>query len=371
MQKKNKVAVLDFGSSKITAIVGDREVNSTFLIKAQKDFEYDGFQDKSFFDVDKLKIVLKNAIEYLRSVLGQEFKIYVGVPGEFTEITVKDCQISFPKKKKIEEKDVDGLYDSAFVISSKKYSLINRSAVLYELDDYRRVINPVGSYSSIIKGKLSFVLCDNAFIDVVKSVFIALNVLDYDFVSIPLAEAMYLLDGSTRDRVAIIVDVGYISTTFSLIQGDGILYQKSFAFGGGYVTAMISEELDIDFSEAEELKKKVSITRAYEKDFDLISLEVGKYYNAQKLSEIIKSSLDTLSEELSTCLDECGYVIPDYVPLYLTGGGVNFIRGAKQHVSSRVGMSCEYLSPLVPLMDKPTYSSILSLLNLTFEQNSN
>ena len=365
MQKKIKFAVLDFGSSKISAIVGDKEINNTFLIKARKDFEYDGYQERAFFDVDKLKLVIKNAVEYLRSVLGNDFKIFVGVPGEFTEIIVKDCQISFPKKKKIEEKDVDALYDSAFVISSKKYSLINRSAVLYELDDYRRVINPIGSVSSIIKGKLSFVLCDNVFIDLVKGVFDALGVGDYDFVSTSLAEAMYLLDGSTRDRVAIIVDVGYISTTFSLIQGDGILYQKSFAFGGGYVTAMITQEMEVDFCDAEELKRKVSITRDYEKDFDLVSLDVGKYYKAQKISEIIKSSLDNLCEELTACLDGCGYVIPEYVPLFLTGGGVNFIRGAKQHVSSRVGISCEYLSPSVPLMDDPTYSSILSLISLT------
>lgn len=371
MQKKNNVAVLDFGSSKISAVVGERGENNTFLIKARKDFEYDGYQEKSFFDLDKLKFIIKSAVEFLQGVLGSEFKIFVGVPGEFTDVIVKDCQISFPKKKKIEERDIDALYDSAFVISSKKYTLINRSAIIYELDDYRRVMNPVGSLSSIIKGKLSFVLCDNCFIEVVKPLFDALKVADYDFVSTPLAEAMYLLDNSTRDRVAIIVDVGYISTTFSLIQGDGILYQKSFAYGGGYISALITEQLDVDFADAEELKRLVSITRSYEKDFDLISLDVGKYYNAQKLAEIVKASLDDLCEELSNCLDNCGYVIPEYVPLFLTGGGVNYIRGAKQHVSSRLGIACDYLAPLVPLMDKPTESSVLSLLDLTFEQNAN
>ncbi len=371
MQKKNNVAVLDFGSSKITAVIGERGENNTFLIKARKDFEYDGYQERTFFDADKLKIIIKKSVEFLQGVLGNDFKIYVGVPGEFTDVVVKDCQISFPKKKKIEEKDVDALYDSAFVISSKKYTLINRSAVIYELDDCRRIMNPVGALSSIIKGKLSFVLCDNCFIDLVKPVFEALKVFSYDFVSVPLSQAMYLLDNSTRDRVAIIVDVGYISTTFALVQGDGILFQKSFSYGGGYITAMVLEEAEVDFLEAEELKRMVSITRSYEKDFDLISLDVGKYFNAQKLSEVIKGSLDNLCEELSNCLDNCGYVIPEYVPLFITGGGVNYIRGAKQHLSSRIGISCEYLAPSVPLMDKPTESSVLSVLNLAFEQNAN
>ncbi len=371
MQKKNRVAVLDFGSSKISAVVGERGVNNTFLIKAKKDFEYDGYQEKEFFNVDGVKLAIKNAIEYFTSVLGSDFKVYVGVPGEFTETVVKDCQISFPKKKKIEEKDVDVLYDSAFVISSKKYTLINRSAVLYELDDYRRLMNPVNAISSILKGKLSFVLCDNYFIDICKAVFASFKINEYDFVSTPLAMAMYLIDASTRDRVAMIVDVGFIGTTFTLIQGDGVLYQKSFAYGGGYITAMISEELDISFEDAEKLKRMVSITRSYEKDYDLISLDDDKYYSAKKVSEIMRNSIDSLCEELTNCLENSGYVIPEYVPLFLTGGGVNYIRGAKQHVSSRLGVSCEYLAPSVPLMDKPTDSSVLSLLNLTFEQNAN
>ena len=182
---------------------------------------------------------------------------------------------------------------------------------------------------------------------------------------------MYLLDSNTRDRVAMMLDVGYISTTFTLIQGDGILYQKSFSFGGGYVTAAITEEMDIEFKEAEELKRKVNIARNYEKDFDLISLDDGKYFNAQKLSELVKLCLDELCENLTNAIEDSGYVIPEYVPLFITGGGVNFIRGAKQHIASRVGIACEYLAPTVPLMDKPTDSSVLSLLSLTFLENDN
>ena len=153
--------------------------------------------------------------------------VYVGVPGDFTRVLLKDSQISFPKKKKIQEEDVDSLFDAAFVMSSNKYTLINRSAVVYELDDFRRLANPVGSTSQILKGRLSFVLCSNYFIEAVKPVLEDAGIKQVECVSSALAQALYLVDAEVRDRIALIADVGYITTTLNIIQGDGLLYQKS------------------------------------------------------------------------------------------------------------------------------------------------
>jgi cell division ATPase FtsA len=52
--KKNKAAVLDFGSSKLTAIIGERGVNNTFVIRGSGEAEYAGFSNGEFFESDKL-----------------------------------------------------------------------------------------------------------------------------------------------------------------------------------------------------------------------------------------------------------------------------------------------------------------------------
>ena len=49
MQKK-QVAVFDIGSSKVTAVIGERGINKTFVIKGRYSYEYDGFADGEFFD---------------------------------------------------------------------------------------------------------------------------------------------------------------------------------------------------------------------------------------------------------------------------------------------------------------------------------
>ena len=83
----------------------------------------------------------------------------------------------------LKREDVDLLFDAAFVLPSSKYTLINRSAIVYELDDYRRLSNPVGNQSVILKGKLSFVLCANYFIENVKPVLYGSGELHVEFVS--------------------------------------------------------------------------------------------------------------------------------------------------------------------------------------------
>jgi len=366
---KKSVAVLDIGSSKIEAVIGERGVNKTFIIKARKSFAFDGFSDGEFFNVTELKGVLSSCADFLKkSCRGSLNDVFVGVPGEFTRVFVKDSQISFSKKKKIDENDINNLYESAFVMKSTKYKLINRSAIVYELDDYRRLSYPVGSYSEILKGKLSFVLCTRYFIDIVKPVLEASGIRNVELVSTSLAEAMYLLEAEERDRIAMILDVGYITTTFSLIQGDGMLYQNTFGYGGGYITAAITEKLDIEFKDAEELKRKVNLCRTPVSGVDLISLDNGEYYNSEEVKAIVKSSLDVLCENVVECQENSGFNIPEYVPLLITGGGITHLRGAKEHLSGRIGVHTEIIAPRVPLMDNPSDSSLLSLLDLASEQ---
>ncbi len=368
MQKK-QFAVIDVGSSKITAAVGERGVNKTFVIKERKDFVYEGFSDAQFFDVDSVKSILFSAAQFINSGAKSDFTtVIVGVPGEFTEITVKDSQISFPGKKRIEEADVDKLFDAAFVQNTASNPLINRSAVVYELNDYRRLADPIGAFSEILKGKLSFITCSNYFIETVKNTLVAAGIKTVECVSTALAEVLYLLDPEIRDRIAVLIDVGYITTTLSLIQGDGILFQKSFGFGGGYITAAISQSLDLDFETAEELKRKVNLS-VKNGETEIIQLKDGRYFSAEATRKVIKESLDVFCGNVSDSLADSGYIIPDYVPLTITGGGISYMRGAKEWVSDRLGCAVEVVAPPVPLMDEPTESSLLSLLDLAISSN--
>ena len=126
---QNQVVVLDIGSSKVTALIGERGVNKTFLIKGFSEREYSGFTDGQFLDVQSFSGAVKAAIREVREITRVKIaKVYVGVPGEFTTVITKNHHIAFSKKKKIRERDLDELFDVAFPFKGESYRIIIRSA---------------------------------------------------------------------------------------------------------------------------------------------------------------------------------------------------------------------------------------------------
>jgi len=321
-----------------------------------------------FFDVKRLRQVLYSAVNYFNR--GSSIKldtVYVGVPGEFTKVYVRDAQLTFTKKRKIVEEDMNALFDGAYSSPLSNYTLINRSAIVYELDDFRRMANPVGATSEILSGRLSFILCSNYFIEVVKNTILEAGVSNVECVSSALAEALYLVDPEARDKIAISLNVGYISTTLSIIQGDGLLYQYSFPFGGGYLTAALVERFTLPFSVAENLKRKINLS-ALPFENEMIEADDGETYSLDEVLLTIKTSLDSLCAIINEAFEKSGYSLPERLSFFLTGGGIAYIRGAKEYVSERLNRQIEIVAPKVPLMDKPSNSTMLSLLDLALEQ---
>ncbi|MBE5756835.1 MAG: hypothetical protein E7342_03440 [Clostridiales bacterium] len=371
--RRETAMVLDVGSLKITSLIGERGVNKTFIVRGQKDFEYEGFCDGEFFDVNSLELAIEKSVENLVQNAGQKVKtVFVGVPAEFTTVIQKDYQIALQKRRKITEEDVNRLFDESFSTNLDSYTLINRSSILFELDDFRRFADPVGEVSETLKGRLSFVLCKNYFIDKITPKLKSMGIDNIEYVSANLAQGLFLVEPETRDRVAILIDVGYISSSFSIIQGDGLVYQRAFSYGGGYITANLSEEFGVDFDIAESLKRKINICldNSDDDNYEIINGEEGYYFIANKVNEIAVEALDNICAEIEKSVISSKFNIPSHIPVYVTGGGISYIRGAKEHIAKRISMNVEVIGPKVPLYNKPTNSSCLSVLDLALSQVS-
>ena len=165
--RKNTVAVLDVGSSKLQLITGERGLNKTFLIKSSAETGYAGFSEASFFEPEKLSAAVQSVVKKAEAGLRNSIdELYVGVPGEFIASYCKFFNISLHKKKKITQEDVDKLYETAFTAKTQKYKLIARSAVNFILSGNRKVTSPKGQISDTLGGYLTFYLCDNNFLKI-------------------------------------------------------------------------------------------------------------------------------------------------------------------------------------------------------------
>ena len=375
MKKKKYACVLDIGSGKITAMIGERGINNTFNILGTGETEYGGFYKGEFLEPEELKNVIQSSIEKAQSNSGVFVeKIYVGVPAEFSYCKTNYASISFKKRTRITFKEIYQFLDLVSKdLDNENSVVLNRSPIFFSLDDNRKCMNPNGQASSKLAGEICFVFSQKSFIDQMNEILFELGIENVEYISSPLAEAIYLLSPEIRDTGAILIDVGFITSSVALVKGDGMLGLNSFSLGGGHLTGDLLNVLEMDyFKDAENLKRKIVLSLdAQEGDLYDIILQDGnaKSFDAKLTNEIVKARMKQIATLISKSLIALKNTYNGYLPIYLTGGGISYLKGGKDYLSKEIGANIELLSPKVPQLNRPHFSSVLGILDLALSQN--
>ncbi len=365
--RSNCVAVLDVRSGGVCAIVGSRGVNNTFIIKSKYECAYDGFAEGEFIDEESFISAVRDVVRSTLTAGNGVKKFFIGVPGEFIKLLTVDKVLGFQSAKKITGADCRLLVDASVPDCGDDYRIIRHSNVYFVLSDKRKVINPVGETSDGLQGKICFYACKMAFTSAVNKAFSKFGgIAEINFIPSDYAQAIYLVGEEKRDECAVLFDFGYISSSYSVVCGNGLLYNESFSIGVGHVAFYLMTELDIPYEVAKSLLSVVNLN-AKEK---LNSIEEcvyeGKTYSfsTAKLRDIIREGLDGVCETIEECRRNFSGKNTDNKPLLVTGEGIKVIRGAVDHIAGRLVRGVEIVTPKVPYYDKPHFSSQLSLLHI-------
>ena len=362
---KDIVSVIDFGSSRITLLTGQKEVNNSFKVLSSVEVEYDGFASGEFVDQNSLKSQIAQVINDTEKQL--QFRIgtlFVGVPAEFCFVTKKLLIKTFNKKTKITAKIIDELFlDDKEENPYTTHSIINKAPMYYIINEDNKTNDPLGQYAFKLQAKTSYILVENKFKMLISAILDECGIKTYDFFSDSLAESVYLIDDHKRYEGAYLVDCGFVTTSVSQVLGDGLVDLKSFSMGGGFITADLTRVLGIDYDEGEELKSKVVLTLK-PNGVDAYILDNGKKFGVKNVNEIILARLDKIIEMIKSCMSQFE-AFPEYIPILFTGGGINYFEGIKDYLRKEFSRPIELVKPKALLYARPDLSSAISLLNTT------
>ncbi len=363
---KRSVAVLEIGSKNVTCVIAQRGVNGTFIIKSVAEKKYDGFDGGKFFSKKSVSEAIMSVIsETSKNVRMRISDLYVGVPGEFSTVRTQNHTLAFNRKKRIGEKEIRELYNWFTLDKSSDYVITDVSAIYFELDDSRRVLHPQGAKTYKLTGYLSYMLCTKEFQHIVGNTCRTVGVKNIHYISESLAECDYLLNEQQKEYPRVLIDCGYLTTNVCVAYGGGVLFQKAFSYGGGYITASLIDAFDIGLDFAEKLKRTINLgfdVKSTEKytvtlndDFIVVPIE--------KANLTARACLDELAGQISNLLTEWHIECDRNVPAALTGGGISYMRGAKELLASRLDSGIFIVVPPVPAMNLPDKSACLSLLD--------
>lgn len=366
MAKPKLISVLDIGSKKISVFIGAKGVNDTFIVKAKSEVDYAGYADGEWLDYKNLGTIINRAVKTAENAAGIKIKkIYLGVPGEFITVVTDEEEKNYPAPHLITNKDLDYFYNKGSVFEQQgDFVAINSAPIFYTLDNNIRLVDPCGSTVKNLKGFVSYILADKKFYNLMTVLLQKIGLKEVEFISTDWATGMYLFDDETRDKYVLVADIGYISSSITLMRGDGILFQRSFSLGGGHIEADLLRVLNISFEQAVALKRRVNLSlQAGEGDnYEIIVNGKKEEVPVSHVQNIVSARIMDLAEVIADCLNKCEYDCPEYIPLYLTGGGITLISGAKDVLAKTSGRKIEIIAPNVPEHSKPQYSSVFGVM---------
>ena len=363
-RKKNSV-VIDIGTEKIMVAVGNSNADGSITVIGSGEAYYAGYLEGEFLELDKLGTAIRQALKLAERNANVVIKdVYVGVPAGFC-IAVEKEVTQTKNRMRVNQSVIDNLVELGNdFYKFKSHRIISVDHIGFELDDGRSMVDPIGEYTSSIKGRLSYVLAEKRFLDIIDDILQTMEININGYICTAVAEAQYLLKNKANVE-DIIIDCGHLSTSVAIAKGKGLLALREFSSGGGFITEELMKWLKINYNTAEALKRKIVLSIKPDADeMYEVKLPDGSIQSisAQNANGIVAHKLEVIAKTVLKCLQQDSKVITNNMNIYLTGGGATFIKGAKDIMSNVFSKDVSLLAPDMAGLNRPHYSSVLSLL---------
>ena len=370
--KNKSVAILDIRSGEVTFLLGSKGVNGTFVFSGSHTEAYDGYAVEGFINEESFRRAVTSAITYVRqNYEGVIDELCVGVPSSFISVKTKGHTISFPFKRKLSSQDVEDLFESGLSDLMGVGHCIRKSGMYFTLGDNRKYFQVKDLYgvpTTMLKGGLCYYFVSESFYEGMKQLFAGLGFEDVQFIPSTLAQATYLLPEKRREGYAFLLDIGFLTTSISVIYGNGIVHEETFNAGVGQILISLMENFDVDYAQAQEILAAANISGGSFPKGMQFALESGeRQFSVQEINDVIKIGLDVTCERVDKFFErhykDKNAAALMVNPISVTGEGIHEIKGAAEHVSRRLNRLTEIVYPELPFFGKPSFSSRIGLLN--------
>lgn len=361
--KNDFVTILDFGSSKITCMTASKVSDKgEFVIRAVGQSAYNGFSDSGWYEPNTIDGAVSQAISQVENKMKCRIKeVFVGVPGAFCAEVTGEASVAFHSKKKIDAEDISEIIKKADIYKCESdYSPLGGKPVYFILDGALRMVDPQGFIAGKLTGLVSFSYMKNSFRNSVTSALNKQGINRISFINTCEAQASYIGHATFNESYSIVIDIGHITTNVSLCGGRGLLFMRTFALGSGYLASDLCQVLGCDFNFAMSVLEKVNLNLEIQSG-DAYSLG-GRMIDAYQTNEIVKARIAQIAEYVIKSFRYCDKDIPANTPIVLTGGGLSYIRGGADCLSTYLGKKVKLYDSVNAQTKRNEYTSCYGLI---------
>lgn len=364
---------LDIGSGTIRGAYALIDENHNIKVNCFAETNYAGFSDGELLEPENLQNNLAKVLTLLTENSQKKIKhLVVGIPSEFCGVIVKKIDRYFDKPTLISESLISSILKEELQNTSIEGNrLLHCDYISFYDNENKKIAPPYGKSEMYVSMDISIVYAVDSFCNYLENCLSNCDITDVEFVSAPLAQAQTLFTNSQREEGVVLMDNGFISSFIASIKGNGLTSLASFGLGGGHITALLMEGLNLGYSQADELKHKIILTvNPIELDFyesdkpngfaPIPARQVNRYVKLklQQVANITKKITNTINK--------------DYITdptLYITGNGVASLKGSKEILEENLELSTEFIGSSIMGLESYSLSSLASIIYWWFKHN--
>ena len=369
---KTTVAAMDFGTSKIVALVAETSGRQRCDIIGAGIATYDGFLEGQWNAPDLLNDAIAAAVREAEEQSHARIReVNVGVPGDFSSVRTVEVKVELQgADPRVTERDINELFNRATnELGEVRGSVIHRSPAWFIVDDGKKTLEPMGMHGYELRAMVSFVIADQFFLEDITERFRSLGITVNGCFSTPTGQAMLFVPDEERDRTAILVDMGYLTTEVMAVEGDALTFLKVLPMGGGHIAADLAYGLEITLPAAEQIKRAyVYGLSAGQASFEGVNKEgESKTFSREEVEKVLEPRAEEICEAVRDAIKESGVKLSNWSPIYLTGGGLAINRGGRDFLAAKLEKPVRELPRKAVKLSSPAYSSALGLLDLIID----
>ena len=321
----NFIVAIELGSSKVTGIAGQKNLDGSINVLAMVKEESSSFIRKGVvYNIDKTAQCLTSIIKKLENQLKTQItQVYVGVGGQSIRSVKNVVTKDLPGETIITQEMVIELMDANRNMTYPDQEILDAAVQEYKVGTQFQ-LDPVGIQATHLEGHFLNILERKAFYRNLNKCFETAGISVAEMYLAPLALADSVLTEVEKRSGCALVDIGYDTTTVSVYSKNILRHLAVIPLGSNNITKDIAS-LQMEESDAERMKLKYgsAYTENNEIDNELkYSIDPERQVESRKFIEIVEGRLEEIIENV-------WYQIPsEYYDkllggIILTGGGSN------------------------------------------------
>ena len=255
--EKEIIVALEFGTSAIRGIAGKKKPDGTIqILDIEQERSTDAIQRGVIYNIDKTTQAITNIVTRLNTNLNINiYRAYVGISGQSLHSASNFISRGLEMKVKITPELVDNLMDNNRNTQYSESQILDVVPQEYVVGN-RTIADPIGIQSDQIEARFVNIVAKNTLMENIHKCMRMADIEIADLFISPMALADVLLSDSEKRSGCAMVDFGAGTTTVSVYNGNLLRHLVVIPLGGNNITNDIAIAHQMEFEEAESLKRK-------------------------------------------------------------------------------------------------------------------